>query len=868
MLLALFYHDLNRWETSFAAFPLAALLCYTLFTPTQAQNPCRNMQVADVVRQPKEPERKDDIMGCLKRALAVIGLVIIIAVVAIGGWFYWMTRNPWPQTEGLAKVSGLLVPVDIIRDRWGVPHIYAQNSHDLFFAQGYVHAQDRFFQMEFSRRIGQGRLSEMLGDGTLDNDKYLRTIGLWRTAQEEAATLEGETKALLEAYAEGVNAYLASHRDALALEFAILRLVGTKVAIEPWIPAHSLVWGKVMALMLGGNMDAEIWRARIEAQLGQQALRDLAAPYPEQHPVIVPSATSWGPLDKFQMAGTNRSASALALDKAIGSNNWVISGDRTTTGLPLLANDMHLGIQMPSIWYEVGLHCEPPDEAACPFNVTGFSFAGTPGVIVGHNDRIGWGVTNLGPDVQDLFIERVNPDNPDQYKVNGEWVDFDTVHEEITVAGLDEPEMIDVRVSRHGPVINEVIEDLPTESDEVLALRWTALEPGEIFKAIMALDRARNWDEFREALTYWNVPSQNFVYADVEGNIGYQAPGRIPIRAKGDGQKPVPGWTDEHEWVGYVPFDELPSLFNPPEGYIVTANHAVVDAGYPFLISLDWDRGYRAQRITDMIEELDQVSIEDIKTMHGDNKSLSAGEIIPYFVAVKPDDAKLAQVTERLAAWDLQEHKDSIEAALYETLWTQLLATLWDELPKDLLFAGGSYAMVLVRDLLGQPENHWWDDTNTPTVETRDDILPRVLQESYAWLEERLGDDMEQWTWGKLHTATFENQALGQSGVGVIEAIFNRGPVPVSGGSSIVNATGWSTEEPAVVVSVPSERLILDLADWQQSLSMHTTGQSGHPFHDHYGDMILPWRDIEYHTMHWDRSTLEVNAEGALRLEP
>ncbi len=806
-------------------------------------------------------------MGCLKRALLILGLLVLILVVAIGGWLYWMTRHAWPQTDGTLQVAGLTAPVEIIRDRWGVPHLYAENAHDLFFAQGYVHAQDRFYQMEFWRRIGQGRLSEMLGDSALEDDKFIRTVGWWRTAEAEAAQLEGETKLIIEAYAEGVNAYVASRRNALALEFAVLRLTGTKVEIEPWTPAHSLAWGKVMAWDLGGNMDGEIWRARVVAELGEQALAELTPPYPEEHPVIVPSGVSWERLPLEQVAAFSDRAFAFGRGAGIGSNNWVIASAKTTTRMPLLANDMHLGIQMPSIWYEVGLHCSTE---GCPYNVTGFSFPGTPGVIVGHNDRIGWGVTNLGPDVQDLYIERVNPENPNQYEVNDAWVDFEVIREEIPVAGQDEPEVIEVRVSRHGPVLNEVIEDLPVGANQVLALRWTALEPGEISKAVLLLDRAQNWDEFRQALTYWSAPSQNFVYADLEGNIGYQAPGHIPIRANGDGQMPVPGWTDAYEWVGYIPFEELPSRFNPPEGFIVTANHAVVDASYPYLISLDWDRGYRAQRITEMIGALDQLSADDIKGIQGDNKSLSAGEIIPYLTALEPDDPQLRQALARLGSWDLQEHKDSAEAALYEATWAHLVPALFDELSEDLReeLGGGSGTMVLVHGFLTQPQSHWWDDASTATVETRDDILMRALQEGYAWLEKRQGRDMDKWAWGKLHTATFRNQSLGESGIGLVEALFNRGPVPASGGNSIVNATAWSIEEPASVVSVPSERMILDLADWQRSLTMHTTGQSGHPYHKHYGDMIIPWRDIQYHTMHWERSALEADAEGVLRLEP
>jgi penicillin amidase len=781
-----------------------------------------------------------------------------------------MTRHPYPQIDGTVSIDELSAPVEILRDRWGVPHIYAQNIHDLFFAQGYVHAQDRFYQMEFWRRIGQGRLSEMLGESALEQDRFIRTIGWWRTAEMEASQLQGEAQQVLQAYADGVNAYIQSRRDALALEFAILRLIGTQVEIEPWRPAHSLVWGKVMAWDLGGNMDLEIYRSRILSVLGEQGLAELTPAYPDDHPIIVPQNVAWDQLQLEEITAFGQLDLAFGKGRGIGSNNWVVSGNRTTTGMPLLANDMHLGIQMPSIWYEVGLHCSPSQgsEEDCPYQVTGFSFPGAPGVIVGHNERIGWGVTNVGPDVQDLYIEQVNPENPDQYRVGDGWADFQVIHEEIPVAGWEEPETIEIKISRHGPILTPVLEDPPVETDQVLALRWTALEPSGIFEAVLLLNKAQDWNQFRQALTNWHVPSQNFVYADIEGNIGYQMPGRIPIRANGDGQLPVPGWTEEYEWTGYIPFAELPRRFNPPEGFVVTANHAVVDADYPYLISRDWAMGYRAQRITEMIENREHLSPTDFKSIQGDNKSLSAAEVIPYLTALQPAQPELRQALNRLQNWDMQEHKDSPEAALYEAIWIHLIQALFDELPPDLRLDTHSWTMLLVRNWLAEPENHWWDDTSTPEIETRDDLLLYALREGYRWLEQRYGDDMQSWAWGRLHTASFRNQSLGESGIGIIEAIFNRGPIPTSGGNSIVNATSWSINNPALIRSVPSERMILDFSDLQRSWSMHTTGQSGHPFHRHYGDMILPWRDIEYHVMQWERETVEKKVAGMLRLEP
>ncbi len=801
----------------------------------------------------------------------LIGLGILLVVLVIVG-LAWRTviRRSWPQTNGIVEVPGLIEPVEIIRDRWGVPHIYAQNSHDLFFAQGYVHAQDRFWQMEFWRRIGSGRLAEILGEDALEKDRFIRTLGWRQVAEAEVALLDDETRAALDAYAQGVNAYLEEHRGRLGLEFTILALNGTRFEPEPWTPVDSLTWGKVMAWDLGGNRKMELLRARLIAQVGLGRLHDYLRPYPEDSPVIVPSEVSWRRED---VAGLDllarRLGEGLVLGHGmgIGSNNWVVSGAKSVTGMPLLANDPHLSIQMPSIWYEVGLHCGE----RCPYNVVGFSFAGVPGVIIGHNGRIAWGVTNAGPDVQDLYVEKINPQNPDQYEYQGEWVDMEVRYEEIQVAGREEPLVIKVRRTRHGPIINDVVHG-PDEAWaygwQPLALRWTALEPGTLHQAVLALDRAQNWEEFREALRLWDVPAQNFVYADVEGNIGYQLPGRIPIRAKGDGSMPVPGWTGEYEWVGTIPYEELPSRFNPPEGFIVTANNAIVDAGYPYLIAREWAAGYRARRITDLLMAQEKFSVRDFARIQNDSYNLSAGEVLPYLLSLQPEEPELAEALERLADWDLQMRRESVPAAIYAAFWTFLMEdTFADELGQRP--GGGDEEMVAIRYLLERPDNPWWDNVTTPDrVETRDEVLLQALADGVRWLRERLGGKMDRWTWGRIHTATFRNQSLGKSGIRLIEGLFNRGPVAVDGGTAIVNATSWSAREPAEVVGVPSMRQIVDLSDFEASLSVHTTGQSGHPYHPHYADMIPLWRDGEYHPMHWERSAIEADAEGVLQLVP
>ena len=511
--------------------------------------------------------------------------------------------------------------------------------------------------------------------------------------------------------------------------------------------------------------------------------------------------------------------------------------------------------------------------------MTGFSFAGVPGVVIGHNENIAWGFTNVGPDVQDLYIEKINPENPNQYEVNGQWVDMDLVSETIRLAGGEEQDLT-VRYTRHGPIISDTAyleEDfsaaagLELPADYALALRWTALEPNHIFRAIWRFNRAANWDEFREGTRDFAAPAQNLIYADVQGNIGYQMPGNIPIRAKGDGSLPVPGWTDEYEWTDYIPFEEQPFSFNPPEGYIVTANNAVVEADYPYLIATVFAHGYRAQRIVDMIEEAPgEIDSAYIQEMQGDNKDLNAETLVPILLQT-PVGIENEDYRQLLVDWDYQADMDSPAAALFEVFWKNLLElTFQDELPEGASPGGGSRWFEVFANLVEQPDDPWWDIPTTTPVENRDFIFNMAFSAAVNELKDLLGQDAERWTWGDLHTLNLVNASLGDSGFVVIDSLFNRGGYRTSGGSAIVNATGWdaSKEEPYVVGSLPSMRMILDLSELSNSLTIHTTGQSGHAYHDHYVDMTDPWRQIQYHAMLWDPEQVENEASGHLRLVP
>jgi penicillin amidase len=853
-------------------------------------------------------------MSRFQRSLRLLlGIIVLLVVVVAGsGLYYFRVYLPqsvaprsFPQVEGEIQLP-VKQTVEIYRDKMGIPHIYASTMYDLFFAQGYVHAQDRFWQMDFWRHIGTGRLSEMFGKSQLETDKFLRTLGWSQLAEQEYAMLDEDSRAILQAYADGVNAYLATHRgEALSLEYAVLKLLNAGYQIEPWRPVHSLVWAKVMAWDLRGNMGSEIQRAILARTLTPAQIDELMPPYPKDHPVIVPKIGEGvfqaPPAQTLfslfqQMPFESLAARFEALDgvtgggaRGLGSNSWVVAGSRTATGKPILANDPHLGIQMPSIWYQIALHCRPKSET-CPMEVGGFSFAGVPGVVIGHNDRIAWGFTNVGPDVIDLYIEKVNPENPNQYEVNGQWVDFETRKEVIQVAGGD-PVEITVRLTRHGPVISDTYGPLKDQVDPkdkeakpfreqagielpphyVIAMRWTALQPLRVFDAIWGFNRAQNWEEFHQAARLFAVPAQNLVYADVDGNIGYQMPGLIPIRKNGDGRYPVPGWTDEYEWVGYIPFEELPYLFNPASGYIVTANNQVNPWDYPYLITADWDYGFRAKRIVDLIEQApSKVDLAYIQKMHGDNYDAGAAAVVPVLLSIPLNDAHLEEVRSILNGWDYQADMNSAPAALYEVFWSRLLAkTFRDELPKRYWPEGGDQWFEVMRHLVDQPQSPWWDDRSTPEkIETRDEIFRSAFQEAVTEIEKRLGKDPKRWRWGDLHTATFRNATLGKSGISLIENLFNRGPFPTAGGSSIVNATAWDTNEGYEVLWLPSMRMIVDLSDLNQSLTVHTTGQSGHAYHPHYADMIELWRNIQYYPMWWNEESVRQNAEARLVIRP
>ncbi|MCO5193419.1 MAG: penicillin acylase family protein [Anaerolineae bacterium] len=819
-----------------------------------------------------------------RKILLTVLILFLFLVLAVSIWLISVVRGPFPTTSGTIDVPGLQAEVTVVRDDLGIPHIYAANEHDLFFAQGYTHAQDRFWQMEWARHIGNARLSEIVGEPMVETDKFLRNLGWPQKAQAAAATYDGDTLLAMEAYSAGVNAYIAQNSDNVSLNRTILELVGESWEIEPWTPVDTAAWGMAMAWDLrgSGNSDFELLQVEMRNALGDELVDQLFPVYPDNRPIIAPTAKQpafatradydidWAAIST-QLIGTAPADFGWDVS-GIGSNNWVVNGDHTESGLPLLADDPHLSVQMPSIWYENGLH-------GGRFDVVGVTMPGVPGVILGHNDKIAWGVTNVSADTQDLFIEKINPDNPNQYEYMGEWRDMDVRTEIIKVNGGD-PVELTVRETIHGPLLNNVDDEL----QDALALQWTAAEPSRQMKAIIELNKAQNVDEFFDALQYWDTAGQNIVYGDVEGNIAYQATGRYPIRPNWDGILPVPGWTGEYEWDGFIPYAEMPRLLNPEEGYIVTANNAIHDDQYPYTMALYWADGDRAQRIVDMVEDAlaaGPISAETYHAMHNDNYELLADSYMPLIAQLASDDAQMTEVLTRLRQWDRQLDADSVPAAIFQVFYMHLAQrVLTDELgdtAEDYLTNNG-VVRVLFHDLAGKPDHPFWDNRSTPEVETQAQQVELALQDAVAWFNQ-ITADPDRWQWGEIHTVTYGSDPLGQSGIALIENMVNRGPYPYSGGNSIVNATsfGWdnmmasdgvAVSELAAARANPSMRMIIDLADFDSAELIHPTGQSGHPYHPNYTSMIETYLAGDYVPMTFSAEAVAARGKDMLILQP
>ena len=845
--------------------------------------------------------------------------VVAATVVGIG-----LVRRSFPQTSGQLALSGLTSKVTVLRDDRGVPQIYADSAQDLFRAQGFVAAQDRFFEMDLRRHITAGRLSEIVGQDGVETDRVIRAMGWRRVAEAELPTLAASTREYLQAYADGVNAYItkAGSPDKMGLEYAVLGQKFPDYRVEPWSPADSLAWLKAMAWDLRGDYDNELTRARLSGSITPARIAQIFPPYPvdSHHPILsekawtpgtasstlspasaVPAGRAAPKVTSSQTDANDKAARTVyaqvanALDQlpvmvgrgdGIGSNSWVVGPARSSTGKPLLANDPHLGVGIPGIWYQTGLHCRNVS-TNCPFDVTGFSFAGLPGIVIGHNQSIAWGFTNLGPDVSDFYLEQVRGDS---YRRGNSYLPLKERTETIKVAGGADVTTT-VRETVHGPLLSDVIPSVAQAGKSALvegkaepatydvSLAWTGLLPGHTADAIFKINTAQDFAEFRSAARDFAVPAQNLLYADTQGHIGYQAPGQVPIRASSiagapPGYWPAPGWDPKYDWTGFLPFEQMPTAYDPPEGYIVAANQEVSASKTPFLTT-EWDYGYRSERIRTLVTATPKVTPERMSQIQGDTRNEFAPELVKALLAVNLDNDPFTKEAQNLLRkWDYTQpggkSPSAPAAAFYNAVWSNVLnLTFNDELGK-MKADGGSRWMQAVSGLLKSPRDAWWDNKLTAgVIEGRDEILRQAMVQARRDLTEQLGKAPVTWQWGRLHQLTLEHKILGGDSVPApVRAMFNRGSWQMPGGSSIVDANGWDAGKGYAVNWAPSMRMVVNLGELDASRWVNQTGNSGHPYDDHYVDQADAWVRNETYPWPFSEKAVRAGAGDELTLTP
>ena len=805
----------------------------------------------------------------------ILGLLLTVILAAN---CYRLMRRSLPEVDGIVRSSGgVRDAVEVVRDVDAVPHIYAKNRLDAYWGLGYVHAQDRLWQMEFQRRIGQGRLAELFGSGALPSDRFLRTLGINRAAQSAWNALPQESKEIVNSYVGGINAFIASHPgSARPLELSLLRR-----APEPWTGPDVLALVKAMAFSLESvSYTNELLRNDIVQKVGTERAQQLLPKDPEDGPVIE-RASNVG-------SGSEKLVSAIAdLQQLIGysglntgglgSNSWVVDGSKSTTGKPVLANDPHLMASIPSTWYLAHL-------SAGEFDVIGATIPGLPMIVIGRNRSISWGITHLVSDVLELFRERLDATGR-MVEFQGQMEPVQTLTENIKVRGMKDVEQT-VRLTRHGPIVSDVInandEVLPADQRTALAplepmsFRWAAIDSEDnTLDAFLRLNAAHNAQEFEQALRNYVAPAMNFMYADMQGNIGYYAAGRIPNKdsqRRADDARPVhpEGWSKQDDWNGYLAFEDLPRITNPPDHVIITANNRPAVPNYKFYLSNQWFPAYRARRIRNLLDAKEKLSPQDHAAIQGDTLSLEALELLPHLLSlVTPQNDEERQAIELLKNWDRNATAESAATALYEAWSLQLPAALvGDELGSDLekRYADRfEFLSPFMAATLKDKNNVWCDDVNTPAQENCGQVAERTFREALKLLKSKLGKQMSNWRWDQLHVAVFPHVPF--HNLGFLRRFFSRS-VPSGGDRSTVNIGTFGAKQSFEQNVTAGYRQIVDLSSIEGGRFIQAGGQSGHFLSENYDDYLADWRAIKYRPMRIERSVIEQDKKSVLRIEP
>ncbi len=792
----------------------------------------------------------------------IIILVVIVLTIIVFHCYRLFTIS-LPETKGELTLNILESPVHVFRDEYGVPHIFSEKESDLYRASGYVTAQDRLWQMDFNRRVATGKLSEIFGESTLEYDLHVRSWGFYRTAKEITDTLSPESLLVLEAYVEGVNAFIDTHLERLPIEFSVL-----KYKPEKWKIEDCVVFSRFLAWKLSFSWYVDIVLQKLVDKLGEKKTREIFPDFPKSGPFILSSkfksfSTEIGEFFKNGLALRE----FLGMQGAhLGSNSWVVSGEKSTCGKPLLANDPHLELMTPSIWYEMHLSCGE-------LNVAGVTLPGTPGILIGHNEHIAWGLTNGMVDDVDFYVEQINPENPNQYLNGKKWQDFEQIEETILVKD-NNPVTMQIQISRNGPIISKS-HPLLKNNPAAVSMRWTGYQPSDEFAALLKMQQARNWHDFTRAVSNFKVPSQNFTFASENGDIGYYLGGAIPIRKNATGILPHQGWLDTGQWIGYVPFEKLPHVLNPPEHFIVTANNKIVDNSYPYYITNLWEPASRAARLHQILSEKKKFSIEDFKSMQTDVVSILAQKIMPILLRtvetrMESDSTQdLRTLYNLIKYWDCKESTVSVAASIFNAFFLKLTEnTLQDEMGEELYSNYIQLSNIPVRVMTALLENEntqWFDNALTPDGESREDIIVQSLLDAGTLLKNIAGESISSWSWGQIHTLKMLHPLGSRK---LLDTVFNLGPFPLGGSSTTINKAEYRFDAPFSAVVGASTRQLVDFCNIDSTYSVITSGQSGQRQDKHYKDQTPLWLEGKYHRVLLDSLEISQTAPEHLLLRP
>jgi len=794
------------------------------------------------------------------KVVKLLGGLIAVLIVSIVVGVYLYLHSTLPEYEGNLAAGGITGEVEIIRDSFGMPHIYAASDEDAAFALGYCMAQDRLFQMELVRRSVTGRLSEILGKRFIDVDRLFRTITAQKSLDQVFAEQSPEVTAIMEAYAAGINDYLSRHEGNLPFEFALL---GFKP--EPWKASDEMAALYYMAWALNFSFHSELLYSAVIDKVGPELAGEIFVAYPAGAPTIL----SDRPLSSVPIRLLETIEQARVITGAVftgASNNWVVSGGKSETGLPLLANDMHLGLIIPGIWYEA--HLVTPQ-----VNVSGVVLPCVPVVVAGANEHIAWGFTNVMADDADFYEEKINPDDSNQYAFMDAWEEMTIRHDSIAVRDSDAVP-ITIRITRHGPIIDDVIKsDSLVFSRHPIAMRWTITDAGDEALALYRVNRATSIDDVEKAAALHKCPGQNWVYADDQGNIGFWAAVGIPIRDGFVGDRILPGWDGRHEWSGYVPTEQQPHAKNPPEGWIATANNKHVGGEYPYVISNCYAPPDRFVRISQLLNEKAKLGVADFARMQADVYLVMAEVWTPKILSAldgAPWDEHRKEALDSLRQWDYNADADRVAPAVYHVIIQRVLDNTFKDRLGDSLYHHwlGNVDIVYnsLQNLITNKQSQWFDKAATPAVETFNSVIVTSFDEAIEYLDSTLGDDVGDWTWGKLHSLTLSHPVGAK--IPVLGGFMNVGPFPMGGSSNSVNAGLYRLTNPWRMLAGSSQRHIFDLGNMKNSLRITPTGISGNFVSDHYDDQTDLWRTGRYRPFHLDREDVEKDARYRMKLVP